>query len=79
MVRRTPRTTGTARPGAVKEEIAGPVACGLSTREISARLFVSEHPVQNHPRNVFEKVGVRSRRELVKRLFFDGFYPSLFG
>ncbi|HEV2092935.1 MAG TPA: helix-turn-helix transcriptional regulator [Rubrobacter sp.] len=62
-----------------EEEIAGLVARGLSTRQISARLFVSEHTVQNHLRGVFEKVGVRSRRELVKRLFFDGLYPSLFG
>ncbi len=62
-----------------EEEIAGLVARGLSTRQISAHLFVSEHTVQNHLRNVFEKVGVRSRRELVKRLFFDGLYPSLFG
>ncbi|MDP9440154.1 MAG: helix-turn-helix transcriptional regulator [Actinomycetota bacterium] len=62
-----------------EEEIAGLVARGLSTREISAHLFVSEYTVQNHLRGVFEKVGVRSRRELVKRLFFDGLYPSLFG
>jgi DNA-binding CsgD family transcriptional regulator len=62
-----------------EEGIAGFVARGLSTREMSRRLFISEHTVQNHLRSVFEKTGVRSRRELVGRLFFDGLYPSLFG
>ena len=62
-----------------EEEIAGLVARGLSTRQISRTLFISEHTVQNHLRGVFEKVGVHSRRELVKRLFFEGLYPSLFG
>ncbi|AHY48027.1 Bacterial regulatory protein, luxR family [Rubrobacter radiotolerans] len=61
-----------------EEEIAGLVARGLSTRQISRTLFISEHTVQNHLRGVFEKVGVHSRRELVKRLFFDELYPSLF-
>ncbi|QYJ16175.1 hypothetical protein Rxycam_02006 [Rubrobacter xylanophilus DSM 9941] len=62
-----------------EEEITRLVARGLSTRQISRTLFISEHTVQNHLRNVFEKVGVHSRRELVKRLFFEGLYPSLFG
>jgi DNA-binding CsgD family transcriptional regulator len=62
-----------------EEEVAGLVARGLSTKQMSQHLFISEHTVQNHLRSVFEKTGVHSRRELVKRLFFDGLYPSLFG
>jgi DNA-binding NarL/FixJ family response regulator len=54
------------------------VVRGLSTTRISRTLFISEHTVQNHLRSVFEKVGVRSRGELVKRLFFDNLYPTLF-
>jgi DNA-binding CsgD family transcriptional regulator len=50
---------------------------GLSTTRISRTLFISEHTVQNHLRSVFEKVGVRSRGELVKELFFDNLYPTL--
>lgn len=52
-------------------EIARLVARGASTRQISADLYISEYTVQNHLRSAFEKVGVRSRRELLKRIFFD--------
>ncbi|HEV2092401.1 MAG TPA: LuxR C-terminal-related transcriptional regulator [Rubrobacter sp.] len=62
-----------------EEELAKLVLRGLSTARISRALFISEHTVQNHLRSVFEKVGVRSRGELVKRLFFDNLYPTLFG
>lgn len=62
-----------------EEEIAGLVARGFSTRQISTNLYISEYTVQNHLSRAFEKVGVRSRRELVKKLFFDSLYPSLFG
>jgi DNA-binding CsgD family transcriptional regulator len=61
-----------------EEELVELVVRGLSTTRISRTLFISEHTVQNHLRSVFEKVGVRSRGELVKRLFFDNLYPTLF-
>src|ERR687893_2526382 len=61
-----------------EEEIVKFVVRGLPTTRISRTLFISEHTVQNHLRSVFEKVGVRSRGELVKRLFFDNLYPTLF-
>jgi DNA-binding CsgD family transcriptional regulator len=61
-----------------EEELVKLVVRGLSTTQISRTLFISEHTVQNHLRRVFEKVGVRSRGELVKRLFFDNLYPTLF-
>lgn len=62
-----------------EEEIVKLITRGMSTSQISNMLFISEYTVQNHLQNAFEKVGVRSRRELVKRLFFDNLYPSLFG
>lgn len=61
-----------------EEDLVKLVVRGLSTTRISRILFISEHTVQNHLRSVFEKVGVRSRGELVKRLFFDNLYPTLF-
>ena len=34
-------------------------------------LSISEYTVQDHLSHVFEKVGVRTRRALVKRLYLD--------
>ena len=62
-----------------EEEIVKLVARGFSTRQISERLYISEYTVQNHLRNSFEKVGVRSRRELLKRLFFENLLPGMLG
>ncbi|MCL6439096.1 MAG: helix-turn-helix transcriptional regulator [Rubrobacteraceae bacterium] len=62
-----------------EEEVAKLVVRGLSTRQISRMLFISEYTVQNHVSNACEKVGVRSRGELVRRLFLDNLCPSLSG
>jgi DNA-binding CsgD family transcriptional regulator len=55
------------------------VVQGASTREISRALYISEYTVQEHLSNAFDKVGVRGRRALIKRLFFDNLYPELLG
>jgi DNA-binding CsgD family transcriptional regulator len=62
-----------------EEEVVGLVVRGLTNREISRNLFISEHTVQRHLSNIFEKVGVRSRKTLVKRLFFENFLPGVTG
>ena len=53
------------------------VAQGASTKEIAQALSISEYTVQEHLSHAFDKVGVRGRRALVKRLFFDHLYPAL--
>ncbi len=59
-----------------EEEIVKLVVAGLSTRQIADRLFIAEPTVQRHLTNVFEKVGVRSRRDLVKQMFFSQVLPG---
>lgn len=57
-----------------EREISDLVVRGASTRQISSSLHISEYTVQDHLSNVFDKVGVRSRRELVKRLYLSTLY-----
>ncbi|MBV8994423.1 MAG: helix-turn-helix transcriptional regulator [Pseudonocardiales bacterium] len=49
-------------------EVAKLVLRGASTRTIVDALHISRHTVQDHLKAVFDKVGVRSRRDLVSRL-----------
>jgi DNA-binding CsgD family transcriptional regulator/tetratricopeptide (TPR) repeat protein len=46
--------------------VARLVAQGLSNRDVSSRLFISYHTVSGHLRNVFTKLGINSRVELVR-------------
>jgi DNA-binding NarL/FixJ family response regulator len=48
---------------------------GASTRQISHALYISEYTVQDHLSNIFDKIGVRDRRSLVKRLYLDAIFP----
>lgn len=66
----------TAAYGLTKRErdVVGLVVRGASTRQIAGRLFISEYTVQEHLSHIFEKVGERGRRALVKRLYLDGIF-----
>jgi len=55
------------------------VARGLATAAIGAELHLSSWTVQDHLKAIFGKVGVRSRGELVARLYFPADAPELTG
>ena len=58
-------------------EVARLVLQGRATGEIADRLVISAYTVQDHLKAIFEKVGVRSRGQLVARLFAQHYAPSL--
>ena len=60
-----------------EEEVVRLVVGGQTTKQISDRLFIAEYTVQRHLSNIFEKVGVRSRRDLVKHVFVEQVLPSM--
>jgi DNA-binding CsgD family transcriptional regulator len=58
-----------------EEEVVELVVHGSSTRQISQALYITEDTVQKHIQNTFEKVGVRTRQALVKRLYLNTIFP----
>lgn len=59
-----------------EREVVELVMRGASTKQIAETLNIAECTVQDHLSHIFEKVGVRGRRALVKRLYFDSLYPN---
>jgi DNA-binding CsgD family transcriptional regulator len=50
---------------------------GLSTAEVSEELHITPNTVRDHFKSIFDKVGVRSRRELVGQVFAQHYGPRM--
>jgi DNA-binding CsgD family transcriptional regulator len=50
---------------------------GLSTAEVSDELHITPNTVRDHFKSIFDKVGVRSRRELVGQVFAQHYGPRM--
>lgn len=49
-------------------ELVGHLVAGVDTRQVAARMFLSEHTVQDHLKSIFAKTGAHSRRALLARV-----------
>ncbi|MFY9916546.1 MAG: helix-turn-helix transcriptional regulator [Nocardioidaceae bacterium] len=60
-----------------EQEVTRLVLRGSSTAEIARETAISQNTVQQHLKNVFAKTGVRSRRDLVGKVFFAHYEPRV--
>ena len=60
-----PGDTPTSQPSERELEVLDLAARGLTNKQIGATLHISDRTVQNHLKNIFDKLQVRSRTEAV--------------
>lgn len=65
---RTEQLARTQGLSARETEVMQLVACGRDVKHIASQLFVSENTIRTHNKNIYRKLGIHSRQELLDLL-----------
>ncbi|GGL42943.1 helix-turn-helix transcriptional regulator [Planomonospora parontospora] len=65
------------RLGPREQQVVRLVSAGLATAEIAARLSLSPHTVRGYLKQIFEKVEVSTRGELIAKIFADQYKETM--